>query len=89
MDRREVERAVELRDAFRELLPHRGGRIGIAACGLAGTLLLSMLVRVVGAEPAVASISPRVASVAQRHVPALPNAPAVEGGRSNWKGSSR
>lgn len=83
MDRRELDRAIEVRDAFRALLPHRGGRIAVAICGLGFAMLLSMLVRVIGSEPINPAAAPRAASVAQRHAPVLPPAPAVEAGRSD------
>lgn len=89
MDRRELDRAVALRDACRVLLPHRGGRAGLAAAALGGALLLSMILRIIAAEPPVPTSSPRAASVAQRHAPVLPTAPAVEAGRSDWAGGSR
>lgn len=72
-------------DAFRALLPHRGARMARAASCLGAILLLSMLIRVVGADHQ----PPLGASVAARQMPALPNAPAVEAGRSTPAGAAR
>lgn len=72
-------------DAFRALLPHRGARLARAASLLGAMLLVSMLVRVVGADHQI----PPGASVASRHLPKLPNAPVVEADRSTTTGVAR
>lgn len=72
-------------DAFRALLPHRGVRMARAASWLGAILLVSMLVRVIGADHQ----TPQGASVAARQMPTLPNAPVVEAGRSTTTGAEQ
>jgi len=76
---------VEARDAFRALLPHRGARMARAASWLGAILLLSMILRVVGADHQ----PPRGASAAVRQQPYLPPAPVVEAGRSTTPGEAQ